>query len=165
MTKPSNQSASTDNKKPAESPQELDTTLPVLDRELTRKQKELVRVYTSDPKITKTDAYKQVYNSSTTNKQSLYHQASAVFRKPQVQSQLAKYTELVESTLIGTVEDWGRHEKPRQREIAIDTAKFVHDKIHGRATQRIEQQTTGITFKIDLTAGDDTEPISEPNAA
>jgi len=146
---------------PQDSPEKNKPTVPVLDSELTRKQRELVKVYTSNPTMTKTEAFKQVYNTSTTNKNSLYSQASKVFSKPQVMSQLAKHTALIEDTLIGTVQEWGSHEKPRQREIAIDTAKFVHDKIHGRATQRIEQQSTGITFKIDLTSSDDIEPNSE----
>lgn len=156
VIKPPKQSDNLTNK----SPQESKPTSSVFDPNLTRKELEVIKTYVNNPKLSKTDAYKAVFNSSTSKQSSLHSQASQLFRKPTVQSSLANYTALIEETLIGTVEDWGRHEKPRQREIAIDTAKFVHDKIHGRATQRIEQQSTGITFKIDLTSSDDIEPIS-----
>jgi hypothetical protein len=72
-----------------------------------------------------------------------------------VQSLLHDNKELVESTLINTVKDWGDHEKPRQREIAQNAAMYIHDKVEGKATMRIEQRSEIISFNIDLTGGDD----------
>jgi len=71
-------------------------------------------------------------------------------RKPAIISALDQSTRLVEDTLITTVKDWGRADKPRQREIAQQAAMYIHDKVHGKATQRIEQKSESITINIDL---------------
>lgn len=132
---------------------------------ISRKDKKMVELYLSDPKITKTQAYKMTHNFGEDTKQSSLHtQASDAFRKPEVKTMLAKYSGLVEDTLINTIDDWGRHDKPRQREIAIDTAKFVHDKIHGKATQRVEQTTTSLEISLDLSQDFEAEePILDSN--
>ena len=72
-----------------------------------------------------------------------------------VQSLLHDSKTLVESTLINTVKDWGDHDKPRQREIAQNAAMYIHDKVEGKATQRIEQRSEVLSFNIDLTGGED----------
>ena len=118
----------------------------------TNKQKEFARILATDKKATKVSAFKQAYDTSGYKSNDTIKQvAHQVFKTKGVQSELMKYNDIVEDTLVNTVKDWGNHEKPRQREIAIDTAKFMHDKIHGKATQKIQQQTESITLNIDLT--------------
>jgi len=119
-------------------------------RPLTRKQQAFVRELVNNPKMSATKIAEKTYNTLS------YSAARAIasenLTKPNIRTELAKYSDRVEQVLFNTIDQWGEHDKPRQREIAIDTAKFVHDKIHGRATQRIEQSTQGVTLNIDLTS-------------
>lgn len=116
---------------------------------LTRKQQHFVDLLLSDKKISATESARRSYNTTTSNSASLI--ASENLRKPQIISYLAKHSNTVEQVLINTMTEWQDHEKPRQREIAIDVAKYVHDKIHGKAKQITEVQSSGVTLNIDLT--------------
>lgn len=128
-------------------------------RPLTRKQREFVKELVTNPKATKVSAYKKAYNVAPTTKiESVYREAIATSQKPQVISALTNYNELVENTLTNTVKHFADSDKVAERSLAVDTAKYIHDKIHGKATQRIEQQTTGVTLTIDLTSALAIEP-------
>lgn len=83
--------------------------------------------------------------------------ASELLADPVVKSELAKYNNLVESTLVNTINEWGGSDRPREREIAQNAAMYVHDKVHGRATQRVEQQSTVVMIGIDMTQPAPTE--------
>lgn len=72
-----------------------------------------------------------------------------------VQSLLHDSKTLVETTLINTVKDWGDHDKPRQREIAQNAAMYIHDKVEGKATVRVEQRSEIVNFNINLRGDDD----------
>ncbi len=120
---------------------------------LTNKQREFVKELMTNPKATKTSAYKKAYNVAPKTKDITIHpEASRTARLPQVMSALANYTELVEGAITKTVSDWKDEDSPRKREIAMQNAQYIHDKIHGKATQKIEQTTTGVTLTIDLTS-------------
>lgn len=128
------------------------TTSKPTNRPATRKQKEFARLIATEPKLTNRQAYLQAYNvKPTTTPKTIDVEASRTLAKPQVQSELAKYTNLLENTLITTVRDWGNHEKPRQREIAQNAVFFMHDKIHGKAKQSIDVQSTSVKLTLDLT--------------
>jgi serine/threonine protein kinase len=75
----------------------------------------------------------------------------ASIKKPNVISYLAEKNDLVEEVLINTLTDWGRESNTRKREIAVDVGKYIHDKIHGKATQQIETTNKSVTISIDLT--------------
>lgn len=82
-------------------------------------------------------------------------------KKPAIRSSLANYNNLFESAMINTVEEWKESAKPRQREIAMDLAKYAHDKIHGKATQRTEVRSEHVKVVLDLTgtlSPDEEEP-------
>ena|SRR3990167_2733613 len=70
--------------------------------------------------------------------------------KPIIQNSLAKNIELFESTIVNTVKEWGNSENTRKRELSLQASYYGHDKINGKATQRIEQQTTSVSVVIDL---------------
>jgi hypothetical protein len=79
--------------------------------------------------------------------------ASENLTKPNIIMSLGNYNELIESTLANTVKQWGDSDRPREREIAIDVAKFSHDKIHGRASQAIQLTSTTFNISLDLSGG------------
>lgn len=121
--------------------------------QLSKKNKEMVRLYATNPDMSKTEAYKLTHEVAPTTKlTSVYQQAAHTFKNPLVKTELDKYNDMIENTLVNTVQDWGTEENASKRGIAIDTAKYIHDKIHGKATQRVEQHTTGVTLTIDLTS-------------
>lgn len=133
-------------------------------RKLTTKQKLFIKEKLDNPKQSDTQAAIKAY--STPDKQISPASAQVIafenLRKPAITSKLEDANELVESALIGTVKDWGDHDKPRQREIALDSAKYIHDKVHGRATQSIETKSTQVVVNIDLTKPDNPpEPLEE----
>lgn len=82
--------------------------------------------------------------------------ASELLRDPEVKMQLAGHAELFESVISGTAKDWGKHDKPRQREIALNAAMYGHDKIFGKATVKVEQQVSVVRIAINLSG--DAEP-------
>lgn len=117
---------------------------------LTHKQKIFVQHILDNPTDSYTEAAKKAYPNQT--KLSQYQQAYENLKKPEIIMALGKANDIVESTLINTVQEWGNHEKPQQRSIAVDTAKYIHDKIHGKATQKVEQTSQTVSVNIDLSA-------------
>lgn len=124
---------------------------------LTRKQKAFADELINNPKISATQAALKHYGKS--DKPISYDTARNIssenLAKPSVISYLAQKNDLVEEVLINTLTDWGREQNTRKREIAVDVGKYVHDKIHGKATQRVEQSTRQVTISIDLTGQED----------
>lgn len=125
-----------------------DASLPKPPRPLTRKQQAFIKHLVDNPKSSATEAAAQSYE--IVNRNTAKSIATENLTKPAIRSELAKYNGMLESALIKTVDDWKDHEKPRQREIAMDVAKYVHDKVHGKATQRVEQHTETVSISINL---------------
>lgn len=127
-------------------------------RPLTKKQQAFVDYIVANPKASHADAARHAYNIGGKHGliQKDVYTASEIARenlqKPAIISELAKYNNLVESTLLNTVNDWGRSEKLGERALAVDTSKFIHDKLHGRAKQSVELQSTSVNINIDLAA-------------
>lgn len=115
---------------------------------LTRKQQNFVQVMIDNPNLSGTEVAQQVYNTITRKSAAVI--ASQNLRNNEIRSSLGLVNDIVEGTLAGTVKDWGQSDKPREREIAIDAAKFIHDKIHGRAKQSISTESKHVVVSIDL---------------
>ena len=128
---------------------------PAKDRPLTPKQKAFVQELIQNPKQSATQAVLKTYGKP--NKPISYNTARSVasenLTKPAIQSKLIQYSDMVEQAIMQTIQDWKDHDKPRQREIAMNQAQFVHDKIHGKATQKVETRSEQVTISIDLTRG------------
>lgn len=122
---------------------------------LTRKQEAFVQELLTNPKQSATKAVLKTYNVTSAKSASVV--ATENLAKPSIISRLGQASDLVESALVNTVKDWGSSDRPREREIALDSAKFIHDKVHGKATQRVEQQTTTVSVAIDLSGMATTE--------
>ena len=109
-----------------------------------------VKEYVSNPKQSATKAVLNTYN--TTKHYVAKNIASENLTKPNIVSELSKYNNLVENTLINTINDYSKSDKLGFRSLAVDTSKYIHDKIHGKAIQQIETHSTGVTLNIDLTS-------------
>lgn len=118
-------------------------------RRLTPRQLEFVKQLTENNKITHTEAAKRAYGHTDNNVAAAT--ASRTLRSVNVQSALSQYNDLAEATIVGTMQDWGKSQNTRRRELAMNAAMYTHDKTHGKATQRVEQQSVSVDISIDLT--------------
>lgn len=103
-------------------------------RKLTDKQRAYVKLRVENPKMTKTKAVMQVYDTDkATNAGAL---ANRLDKNPAVQSALLAHSALAEQTIIKSIIDYGDSDRQWERTLAVETAKYVHDKIHGKAIQQ-----------------------------
>lgn len=131
-------------------------------RPLTRKQEAFVRKLVDNPKISTTQAVRETYNVTTDNSASQI--ATDNLRKPQVLAALAKYSGNAELAVIEAMKaerkEWKFNPESKQIEylgsepdhaIRLRAADSLLDRVHGKATQRIEQQSTSVNISVDLT--------------
>lgn len=123
---------------------------------LTRKQQAFINYWLNNPKSSGTQAALAVYD--TTDPVVAASIAYENFRKPQIKAHMQSFGELAEEAIVGTVRDWGHSEIPRKREIALDAAKWSHDKIFGRSTVKVEQQAQTVKIAINLTGDGELPP-------
>lgn len=114
-----------------------------------RKEQAFVQAIIDNPKISNSDAVMQA-GYSATSKASAAVMGSHLLKKPQIVSALSSYVELTESAITKTVQDWKDSPKAREREIAMQNAQYIHDKVFGKATQKVEQTTVSLNFGMDL---------------
>lgn len=121
---------------------------------LTRKQEAFVREIVNNPKISATQAAVETYGKpgQTISRGTAEQIAFDNLRNPRIVSELSKYNNLVENTLINTIQEYSISDKLGERTLAVDTAKYVHDKINGKATQRLETASTSVQISINLTS-------------
>ncbi len=124
-------------------------TRQITNKPLTRKQQAFVKHLIEHPKESATKAVLATYdvNNSLTAKSI----ATENLSKPAIQTELAKYNNLIENTLINTIQDYATSDKLGQRTLAVETSKYIHDKIHGKATQKIQTTSNKLVISIDLT--------------
>ncbi len=115
---------------------------------LTRKQRIFIEWWLAHPKASATEAAVQAYDVKNRNVANAI--AAENLAKPSIRSQLESHVELVENVLVNTVKDFGSSKKVGHRALAVDTSKFVHDKIFGKATQKIDVRSTHLEVLIDL---------------
>lgn len=129
-------------------------------RRMTGKQAAFVQAKIDNPKMTNTDAViKAGYNvKSRTVANAL---GTQLMEMPVVQMNLAEHNDLLESAIMGTVEDWKDSNTPRKREIALNAAMFAYDHVHGKATTKIETKSTIVKISIDLTGSGEEPPPEE----
>lgn len=121
-------------------------------KSLTKKQANFVKELLSDSKVSATEAARRSYNVTTSNSASLI--ASENLRKPLILAHLAANSERAEAKIVELLE-------ADKQEVQLASAKDILDRVHGKATQKIEQTTTGVTLTIDLTSAlSDTENMA-----
>lgn len=128
------------------------TKQPTKVRPLTYKQKAFVKHIIDNPKASATEAAAQTYN--LISRDTARSVAAENLAKPSIVSALAAHNELIENTLLNTVNDYKEDTRLGFRTLAVDTAKYVHDKINGKAVQQIQTTNTSVVFSIDLTGNE-----------
>lgn len=101
---------------------------------LTRKEKEFVKQVVTNKNADNADIVKAAgYNpKDDTVASSMY---TTIMKKEKIQSALSAYTDLAESTIIKSITDYQNSDRQWQRTLAVDTSKWLHDKVHGKAAQ------------------------------
>lgn len=122
---------------------------------LTPKENRFVQFMVANPKRPFSDAAEAVYNVS--NRNSANNLASHMRAKPHIIAELAKYSSTAEANLIklanATTEfalEGGR-DGAAYASVAEKTNNSVLDRLHGKATTKIEQTTQAVVLNIDLT--------------
>lgn len=101
---------------------------------LTRKQALFVKELKENPKQSATQAALKAYDN--TSYMTAAQIASENLKKPQIISHLADYNDMVENTLSNAIYKFKNSDDVKELTLAVDTAKYVHDKIHGKAVTK-----------------------------
>ena len=133
------------------------TTKPIKNNKpLTRKQRAFVEELVNNPKQSATQAVLKTYNTTD------YHTAGDIahtnLKKPEIVTELAKYNNMVENSIITTINRYKDSEQLEEVKEAMQNARWVHDKVHGKATQKLETTSKVLNISIDLTNNDDDTP-------
>ncbi len=115
---------------------------------LTRKQEAFVKEIVSKPKQSATQAVMNTYNVANAKTASVI--ATENLAKPSIISRLGDANNMIEQVLMDTVGEYGNSDKIQERSLAVDTSKWIHDKIHGKATQK----TSSVNFNFTQHVGD-----------
>ena len=103
-------------------------------RKLTDKQRAYVKLRVENPKMSKTKAVLQTYNTTVPTQAGSI--ANKLDKNPAVQNALIAHSQLAEQTIVKSIMDYGDSDKQWQRTLAVETSKWVHDKIYGKAVQQ-----------------------------
>ncbi|SRR6266542_1796458 len=113
---------------------------------LTAKEKIMADAFlNSGKKISKVKAVMEAYPNA--NYVSARSMAAENFAKPRIQAYLADHEEEAQQTIV---------EMMNQRDdkrLALDAAKDIQDRVHGKAKQMVEVNSTSVSMSIDLTGG------------
>ena len=114
-------------------------------RKLTRKQAQFVKELKKDPKITPTEAARRAYKGVTDKTARVV--ASKNMQNSKIISHLSAFNDIAETTIHNAISDFGNSPDIKERTLAVDTAKWVHDKNHGKAVQKSENTTLTISIE------------------
>ena len=122
---------------------------------LTRKQEAFVRYLIGNPKDSATKAVKATYNPTT----DLAARAIAYenLTKPHIQLALAKYSQRAELRVFNLMQRGEAYAENPGKEgaahasVALAAAKDILDRVHGKATQKVETQSTSVNLNLSLT--------------
>lgn len=101
---------------------------------LTRKEKAFIQQVVKNPGATNAQIIVNAgYEPKTQETAKVMYQQ--MIKKEKIQSALSAYTDLAEQTIIKSIKDYGDSDRQWQRTLAVETSKWVHDKVHGKAAQ------------------------------
>lgn len=83
-----------------------------------------------------TQAVKEVYNVK--NDLTARVMGSQNLTKPNIVSALEEHNDLFKNTITDTVAEYSKSKDTGKRALAVNTAKWGYEQIHGKATQRTE---------------------------
>lgn len=135
---------------------------------LTRKQAAFVRHLIENPKASATRAVKATYGKPDKPVTELAARSIAHenIMKPNIQLELAKHSATAELAMLEVLnysKEYGRDSENRNgasyASVAVSVAKDILDRVHGKATQRVETTSTAVVLNIDLTKTTSTEAV------
>ena len=117
---------------------------------LTYKQKTFADKIINNPKDSATEAAATTYK--VTNRHSAEQIAYENLRKPEIVSYLNRHLKDAETTVLNVMYNSEKmKDEPQHANIAIRSAEMVMDRVIGKPTQRVEQQSTSVNINLDLT--------------
>jgi len=120
---------------------------------LTGKQQSMIIERLKDPTAPNSEIIKRAgYNAKSITAQS--QQYIQNMKIPEIQNRLEPVVDEIEEALITTVRRYKDSEKLPEVIEAMNNARWIHDKVKGKATQRIEQRSERLIISIDLTGSD-----------
>jgi phage terminase small subunit len=129
------------------------------DHGLTSKQKAFADEIIKNPHISNTQAAINTLDVTTENSAAV--SAYKMMQTEKVQAYLAKHSQKAEDTILEVMEysrvygKTGGKEGAAYAAVAVTVAKDVLDRLHGKATQKIETQNTSVNVNIDLSGASD----------
>jgi hypothetical protein len=112
-------------------------------RKLTSKQRDYIKLRVENPKMTKTRAVMQVYDTDKPTHAGAM--ANHLEKNPLVASALASHASIAERTIIRAILDYEDSDKQWQRQLAVESSKWVHDKLYGKAIQQTNNVNMNFT--------------------
>lgn len=127
-------------------------------RKLTRKQEAFVKHLIENPKDSATEAAIQSYN--TDSRFVAAEIAKENLMKPYIVSELAKHSTSIENIITDKIYELTQGNTLESVKEGLLNARWAHDKIHGKATQKLETTTQRVSININLNADNSlTEPL------
>lgn len=118
---------------------------------LKKNSKKVLDIIASQKERNATKAYLQVHPNATAK--TAQSNVSQLLAKPEATIYLKEHTREASETLIDVMRNARTQtDNANFQRLAKDTADSIIDRVDGKATQKIEQTTTGITLNIDLTS-------------
>lgn len=122
---------------------------------LTRKENAFIKYTVENPKQTATEAAIQSYN--TDSRRDAANIAAQLMKKPKILAELSKYSTDAEYNLVKLAKATTEYALEGGRDGAAYAAvservnNGILDRLHGKATQRVEASSLAVTLNIDLT--------------
>lgn len=120
------------------------------DIKLTRKQKAFANLLIENPTISQAEAARQVYDIE--NPQSASALGAKVAHNTKVLAYMDKNAIYAEKAVVQVLKNAKKNKGEHQwQRLALDSANSVLDRVHGKATQRVESHSTVVTLGLSLT--------------
>ena len=119
-------------------------------RPLTRKQKAFVKYLIENPKDSASKAIENTYNVKDSSV--ARSMGSENLAKPSIQSELAKHGKEIEQIITDNAKVLSNDDRLDHKREGLLNARWIHDKIHGKAKQITELTSTGVVISVDLTS-------------
>lgn len=97
----------------------------------------------SQPALNQTEAYKQIHANASDN--TARNNASQLLKKPEAQIYLQEHISKARNKVVSLIDD-------EKSDIALRASEAILDRALGKAVQRSEVHSTGVTLTIDLTS-------------
>ena len=125
---------------------DMDTT--VVNKKLTRKQRAFVEGIVDNPKASATEIASRVYDVNNRNTARVI--AAENLAKPAIQSELAKHSQAIEQIIADKTYELTNSDKLDAVKEGLLNARWMHDKVYGKATQKIVSENSNVNVVINL---------------